>query len=102
MRKLILAKLSHNFGLSPSEASDEHFYKALVLVLKDILTEKYHRYRKEALKQGIQYLQNTFHAKEICTGVSVGNEQAKHVYKSLGFAETGLVEDGMEELKMTV
>lgn len=52
MRKLILAKLSHNFGLSPSEASDEHFYKALVLVLKDILTEKYHRYRKEALKQG--------------------------------------------------
>ena len=59
-------------------------------------------YGTEALKQGIQYLQNTFHAKEIYTGVSVGNEQAKHVYKSLGFAETGLVEDGMEELKMTV
>jgi len=56
-------------------------------------------YGKEALKQGIQYLQNTFQAKEIYTGVSIGNEQAKHVYKSLGFVETGLVEDGMEELR---
>ena len=59
-------------------------------------------YGTEALKQGIQYLQNTFHAKEIYTGVSVGNGQAKHVYKSLGFAETGLVEYGMEELKKTI
>ena len=56
-------------------------------------------YGKEALKQGIQYLQNTFQAKEIYTGVSIGNEQAKHEYKSLGFVETGLVEDGMEELR---
>ena len=59
-------------------------------------------YGKEALKQGILYLQNTFQAKEIYTGVSIGNEQAKHVYKSLGFVETGLVEDGMEELKKTI
>lgn len=58
-------------------------------------------YGKEALKQGILYLQNTFHAKEIYTGVSGGNEQAKHVYKSLGFVETGLVEKGMEEMKIT-
>ena len=56
-------------------------------------------YGKEALKQGILYLQNTFQAKEIYTGVSIGNEQAKHVYKSLGFVETGLVEDEMEELR---
>lgn len=58
-------------------------------------------YGKEALKQGILYLKNTFQAKEIYTGVSIGNEQAKHVYKSLGFLETGLIEDGMEEMKMT-
>ena len=70
---------------------------------KFLIDKKYQNkgYGKEALKKGIQYLQNTFHAKEIYTGVSVGNEQAKHVYKSLGFAETGLVEDGMEELKLT-
>lgn len=59
-------------------------------------------YGKEALKQGILYLRKTFDAKEIYTGVSVGNEQAKHVYKSLGFVETGLVENGMEELKVTI
>lgn len=70
---------------------------------KFLIDKKYQNkgYGKEALKKGIQYLQNTFHAKEIYTGVSVGNEQAKHVYKSLGFVETGLVEDGMEELKWT-
>ena len=71
---------------------------------KFLIDKKYQNkgYGKEALKQGIQYLQNTFHAKEIYTGVSIGNEQAKHVYKSLGFEETGLVEDDMEELKKTI
>ena len=70
---------------------------------KFLIDKKYQNkgYGKEALKKGIQYLQNTFHAKEIYTGVSVGNEQAKHVYKSLGFAETGLVENGMKEMKWT-
>ena len=70
---------------------------------KFLIDKKYQNkgYGKEALKQGIQYLRNTFDAKEIYTGVSIGNEQAKHVYRSLGFVETGLIEDGMEEMKMT-
>ena len=59
-------------------------------------------YGKEALKQGIRYLKNIFCAKEIYTGVSIGNEQAKHVYKYIGFVETGLIEDGMEELRFTI
>ena len=69
---------------------------------KFLIDKKYQNkgYGKEALKQGILYLKNTFQAKEIYTGVSVGNEQAKHVYKSLGFVETGLIEDGMEEMKL--
>ena len=69
---------------------------------KFLIDKKYQNkgYGKEALQQGIQYLKNTFHAKEIYTGVSIGNGQAKHVYKSLGFEETGLVEDGMEEMKL--
>lgn len=57
-------------------------------------------YGKEALKQGITYLKEQFDAKEIYTGVSLGNEAAKGLYKSVGFVETGLVEDGMEELKL--
>ena len=57
-------------------------------------------YGKEALKQGITYLKECFDAKEIYTGVSLGNEAAKGLYKSLGFVETGLIEDGMEELRL--
>lgn len=67
------------------------------------LIDKQHQnrgYGREALKQGITYLMERFDAKEIYTGVSVGNETAKHLYKSVGFAETGLVEEGMEELRL--
>lgn len=56
-------------------------------------------YGREALKQGIKYLQNKFGASEIYTGVALGNETAKHLYSSFGFKETGLVEDNMEEMK---
>ena len=71
---------------------------------KFLIDKKYQNkgYGKEALKQGILYLRNTFEAKEIYTGVSVGNKQAKHVYQTIGFIETGLIEDGMEELKFTI
>lgn len=57
-------------------------------------------YGKESLKHGITYLTERFDAKEIYTGVSLGNETAKGLYKSLGFVETGLIEDGMEELRL--
>ena len=67
------------------------------------LIDKEHQgkgYGKEALKQGVTYLKEQFDAKEIYTGVSLGNEAAKGLYKSVGFVETGLVEDGMEELRL--
>ena len=51
VRKLILTKLSHNFGVTPSEATNEHFYKAVVLVVKDILIEKRKRFMENAAKQ---------------------------------------------------
>lgn len=56
-------------------------------------------YGREALKQGIAYLVENFDAKEIYTGVSLGNETAKHLYCSVGFKETGLVKNNMEEMK---
>lgn len=56
-------------------------------------------YGREALKQGMAYLQENFGAKEIYTGVSAGNEQAKHVYRCVGFRETGVFENGMEEMR---
>ena len=56
-------------------------------------------YGREALKQGIMYLKGKFDVKEIYTGVALGNEKAKHLYSSIGFEETGLIEDNMEEMK---
>lgn len=56
-------------------------------------------YGKEALQQGIMYLKGKFDVKEIYTGVAVGNEKAKHLYSSIGFEETGFIEDNMEEMK---
>lgn len=56
-------------------------------------------YGREALKQGMKYLKDHFCVREIYTGVALGNEKAKHLYGSIGFKETGLVEDNMEEMK---
>lgn len=56
-------------------------------------------YGREALKQGIAYLKERFDAAEIFTGVALGNETAKHLYKSVGFQETGMIEDNMEEMR---
>lgn len=56
-------------------------------------------YGREALKQGIKYLQDKFGVSEIYTGVALGNAKAKHLYASIGFKETGLVEDNMEEMR---
>ena len=67
------------------------------------LIDKNHQnkgYGREALKQGIIYLKDKFGVREIYTGVSLGNESAKHLYSSIGFMETGFVEDNMEEMKL--
>lgn len=57
-------------------------------------------YGREALMQGMEYLKDNFGVKEIYTGVTIGNEKAKHLYRSIGFEETGLIENKMEEMKI--
>ncbi len=67
------------------------------------LIDKNHQnkgYGRAALKEGITYLKDRFGAKEIYTGVALGNERAKHLYTSIGFKETGLIKDNMEEMKL--
>ena len=36
-KELIQNKLSHNFGVTPEEATYEHYYKAVALILKDMM-----------------------------------------------------------------
>ncbi len=48
---MIERKLSHNFGVTPEQASDEIFYKASVLVLLDIMSERRAAFKKSADEQ---------------------------------------------------
>lgn len=44
---MIEKKLSHNLGVTPSQASDELFYKACVLVLLEIMSDRRAKFKKE-------------------------------------------------------
>ncbi|MCR5383774.1 MAG: GNAT family N-acetyltransferase [Saccharofermentans sp.] len=59
-------------------------------------------YGKEALKLGIRFLRERFEVSEIYTGVVPENTTAKNLYKSVGFKETGLIELGMEEMRLVL
>ena len=47
-KKLITDKLSHFFGVSPKDATDEQFYKAVSLIIRDRLTEMNSEFRHTA------------------------------------------------------
>ncbi len=48
---LIGQKLTHNFGVAPTQASDELFYKASVLALLDLMTERRAAFREDTSNQ---------------------------------------------------
>ena len=48
VRDLIKGKLSRYYGVAPSEASKEQLYKAVVMVVRDILLEKRQQFQKMA------------------------------------------------------
>jgi len=68
---------------------------------KFLIDERYQNkgYGRKALLLAIDYLIDSFEVTEIFTGVSLCNETAKHLYASVGFEATGVVEDNMEEMK---
>ena len=57
--ELIRGKLSRYYGVSPNEATSDQLYKAVVMIVKDILLEKrksYHYKIKEAKGKRVYYL----------------------------------------------
>ena len=54
--------------------------------------------RRQALKLGLEFIKEKFGPDEIYTGVAPGNRVAKGLYESVGFADTGFREFGMEEM----
>ena len=59
-------------------------------------------YGRKALELGIKFLRDHFDVLEIYTGVAPGNDMAKHLYSSVGFRDTGLIELGMEEMRFEI
>ena len=57
-------------------------------------------YGRQALKLGLEYVRDKFGQVDIYTGVTPGNTVAKKLYESVGFESTGLVELGMEEMRL--
>lgn len=55
-------------------------------------------YGRKALQLAMNYLIETFGVSKIYTGVALGNKAAKHLYTSVGFTTTGVVENNMEEM----
>ena len=59
-------------------------------------------YGRQALKLGLDFVKDKFNPDSIYTGVAPGNSVAKGLYESMGFKDTGLVENGMEEMRMSL
>ncbi len=76
--------------------------KGYYTLWKFMIDQRYQNrgYGREALGLGLQYAKDHFDDKELYTGVSLGNQVAKRLYRSVGFKETGLTESGMEEMRL--
>ena len=59
-------------------------------------------YGRKALELGIKFLKDRFDVSEIYTGVVPDNTVAKKLYEAVGFKSTGLIEPGMEEMRLDV
>ena len=76
----------------------KHYY-----TLWKFLIDKEHQhksYGRQALTLGINYLKDRFDIDSVYTGVAPDNSVAKHFYRSFGFEFTGLIELGMEEMRL--
>ena len=51
-KELLSAKLSHFMGVSPEEATDEQYYKAIALILRDMMSQGRAEFSEEADKAG--------------------------------------------------
>ena len=50
-KDLITAKLSHNMGVAVKDATDEHFYKAIALVMRDLMSKGYKEFTEKTVTQ---------------------------------------------------
>ena len=80
-RELIIAKLSHNFGVTPADATDEHYYKAVALVLRDIMRVQQKNFAAAAVKEKAKTVYY------LCMEFLMGRSLKNNLY-NLGLEET--------------
>ncbi|MBQ4627024.1 MAG: glycogen/starch/alpha-glucan phosphorylase [Clostridia bacterium] len=52
LEEMISSKLSHFFGVSPKDATDEQFYKALAIITRDMIRESRREFDKASEEKG--------------------------------------------------
>ncbi len=98
IEQLVTLKTQRIFGIRPEDATEKQIYKALCLVVRDILTEKRVNYKKKIEKQNVK--QVYYMSMEFLLGRSLKNhlfnlgilDTAKEAVKALGFNIDGLLE----------
>lgn len=92
-RELIIAKLSHNFGVTPADATYEHYYKAVALVLRDIMRQDHKDFVAAAEKQ------NSKTVYYLCMEFLMGRSLRNNLY-NLGLTET--MEQALKSLNIKI
>ncbi len=92
-RDLIVAKLSHNFGVTPADATYEHYYKAVALVLRDIMRQDHKDFVAAAEKQ------NSKTVYYLCMEFLMGRSLRNNLY-NLGLTET--MEQALKSLNIKI
>ena len=90
LRAMLVGKLLHNFSVQPEEATDENFYNALALVLRDMMRGRRVEYMAKTREQGSK--QVYYLCMEFLMGRSLKNtlynlnltEEARRVLEEFG------------------
>lgn len=92
-REKIISKLSHNMGVTPADATYEHYYKAVALIVQDILHTNYKSFVAETEKKGAKQVYY------LCMEFLMGRSLKNNLY-NLGLTET--VEKALQSLNIKI
>ena len=75
-KELLEAKLSHFMGVSPEEATDEQYYKAIALILRDMMSAGRADFSAQAAKAGALRRHQAATAGRRCTAAASASASA--------------------------